>query len=59
MSAKSGENIPDRDVPLHGIEKKGDRACRHDYCRGDQCRLDEAERAIGGIARRLDRIDRG
>jgi hypothetical protein len=56
MVAKPGENEPDKDIPLHGVEKKDDRACRHDYCTGPDCRLDVAADAIKRLGNRLDSI---
>jgi hypothetical protein len=46
MAEKPGKNSPDKDIPLHGIEKKGDKSCQHDYCPGPDCRLDVAADAI-------------
>lgn len=59
MTAKPGVNSPDDDIPLHGIEKKGDRICRHDYCPGPDCRLDVAADAVSKLRKRLDSTTSG
>jgi hypothetical protein len=58
MAEKPGKNSPDKDIPLHGIEKKGDKSCQHDYCPGPDCRLDVAADAIKHLGKRLDSLVR-
>lgn len=53
---KPGTNTPDKDVPMHGVEKKGDRACQHDYCSASRCRLDVAADAIARLKARADKL---
>jgi hypothetical protein len=53
---KEGRTEPSKDVPLHGVEKKGDRACRHDFCTGSDCRLDTVGTVLTNVVGRLDKI---